>query len=184
MTAPSVEESGSWMSTVSGRHTDSTFHGTLSDSDAGPDFGAIPRDKSGARAAVVLSLYESDLTNRPSIQCLDWIALEIGLSSKLRRFAASLVEAADRDRAEIDRRLGRFSRRWSIAEISPVVRNILRTAVIEFDVYPETSVAVVVSEAVKLSNLFDTEKSGGFVNGVLGAVVRDADANRNQMSGE
>ena len=184
MTASPVEESSGWLSTVTPGRSGAFTGGILSEGDDGPDFEAIPRDKTGARASVVLSLYESDMTNRPAIQCLDWIADEIGLSTKLRRFAASLVDAIDRDRAGLDRRLGRFSRRWTIAEISPVVRNILRTAVVEFDTRPDTSAAVVVSEAVKLSNLFDTAKSGRFVNGVLGAVVRDENQNRNQMTKE
>ena len=56
-----------------------------------------------------------------------------------------------------------------------MVRNVLRTALVEIDEYPRTSTAVIVSEAVKLSQMFDTHNTGRFVNGVLGAVVRDAE---------
>ena len=144
------------------------------DSDA-PDFGAIPRDKTGGRAAAVLALYQSDMTNRPVNQCLNWVAAEIGLNKKIIRFARTLAEAAENDRAELDRRLNRFARGWTMAEASPVVRNVLRTALVEMDEYPNTSTAVVISEAVKLSQMFDTHNTGRFVNGVLGAVARDAE---------
>lgn len=152
---------------------DSSAYGISNmDSDA-PDFAAIPRDKTGARAAAILTLYESDLTNRPVAHCFDWIATEIRLSNKLRRFALSLADEAEKQRGKIDRQLNRYSRRSNMAEVLPVIRNILRIALIEMEMYPKTRTAVVISEAVKLAQTFDTHTSGRFVNGVLGAIVRD-----------
>ncbi len=136
------------------------------------DFDAIPKGKTGGRAAAVLALYESDLTNRPVAQCLDWIASELGLDAKLRRFASGLAQDAERQRRQLDLTLNRYSRRRTMDSASPVVRNVLRTAMVELELYPKTRTAVIVSEAVKLSQLLDTHVSGKFVNGVLGAFVR------------
>jgi N utilization substance protein B len=54
----------------------------------------------------------------------------------------------------------------------PVVdRAILRLGLYELRHEPETPVAVVVSEAVRLAKTYSTEKSGAFVNGVLAALA-------------
>ncbi len=180
MTAPRTKDHSSWLSAVP---PDQARSRSLSDSNVdseAPDFGAIPRDKTGGRAAAVLALYQSDMTNRPVDQCLQWVVAEIGLNKKIVRFAYNLAKEAERDRVELDRRLDRFARGWTMSEASPVVRNVLRTALVEMDEYPNTSTAVVVSEAVKLSQMFDTHNSGRFVNGVLGAVARDAERDADQ----
>ena len=175
MVATAETGSDRWLSSITAeRAVTNSSEALIRDADA-PDFGAIPRDKTGSRAAAVLALYESDLTNRPAVQCIEWVSDEIGLSKKLRRFAFSLADHADRERIRIDRRLNRYSKHRTMAEASPVARNILRAALVELDLYPKTKVAVVVSEAVKLTQIFDTQRAGRFVNGVLGAMVRDAE---------
>lgn len=173
-----VQETRGWLSPVpQGSVASGPYDTSQFEADA-PDFGAIPRDKTGGRATAVLALYESDLSNRPAVQCLDWVATEIGLPRKLRRFALSLAEAAETDRVKLDSRLSKFSHRRTMDQVAPVVRNILRVAAVEFDLYPNTSSAVVISEAVKLAQMFETQATGKFVNGVLGALARDAEASK------
>ena len=162
-----------WLSAVPAQAVRGWANDTLPLESIAPDFGAIPRDRTGGRAATVLALYESDLTNRPSDQCLDWVATEIGLNSKLRKFARALTRGVDSERARVDRRLNRYSERRAMDETSPVARNILRAAMVEMEMFPSTRRAVIISEAVKLCQMFDTYETGRFVNGVLGAVVRD-----------
>ncbi len=170
MTSACTNETSNWLSAVSDERA-RAWMGDL-DVDA-PDFEAIPRDKTGARAAAVLSLYESDLTNRPVTQCVDWVVSEMGLNKKSRQFVSSLTTEVEERRTELDRRLNRYSKNRTMQEASPVVRNVLRTALVELEMYPKTRTAVIINEAVKLSQMFDAEGSGRFVNGVLGAIVRD-----------
>lgn len=175
MPAHPTKEHGNWLSAVPPHRARARVPGDSNVDGDAPDFGAIPRDKTGGRAAAVLALYQSDMTNRPVDQCLQWVAIEIGLNRKIVRFAQKLAKEAEQDRAALDRKLDRYARGWTMAEASPVVRNVLRTALVEMDEFPNTSTAVVVSEAVKLSQMFDTHNTGRFVNGVLGAIVRDAE---------
>ena len=170
--APSLDDT-SWLSAVTHERAQSSISSASTLDTEAPDFAAIPRDKTGARAAAILALYESDLTNRPAIQCLDWIATEIRLSKKLRQFAFTLTSGAENRRSELDSRLNRYSRRSTMAEALPVIRNILRIAILELELFPQTSTAVIVSEAVKLAQTFDTHGSGRYVNGILGAMTRD-----------
>ena len=59
---------------------------------------------------------------------------------------------------------------WSLDRLPQVDRIILRMSVYELLHMPETPRAVVLNEAVELANRFSTEKSGRFINGVLGNV--------------
>ena len=170
MTSARANETSNWLSAVS----DERARAWARDFDAdAPDFEAIPRDKTGARAAAILALYESDLTNRPVTQCVDWVVSEMGLSKKSRQFVSSLATEVEERRTELDRRLNRYSKRRTMQEASPVVRNVLRAALAELEMYPNTRTAVIINEAVKLSQMFDAQGSARFVNGVLGAIVRD-----------
>jgi N utilization substance protein B len=51
-----------------------------------------------------------------------------------------------------------------------VDRNVLRLGLYELR-YTDTPVGVAISEAVELAKTYSTERSGAFVNGVLGALV-------------
>ena len=172
MTSDRANESGNWLSAVSDERARAWLRDGLPLDEDAPDFQAIPRDKTGARAAAVLSLYQSDLTNRPVRQCVDWVASEIGLNKKTSRFVYSLATEVENRRTELDRRLNRYSKGRTMSETSPVVRNVLRAGLVELDMYPKTRTAVIISEAVKLSQMFDAQGTGRFVNGVLGALVR------------
>ncbi len=169
----SREQMSNWLSAASTEGSGSRSPNLVGDDPNAPDFEAIPRDKTGGRAAAVLSLYESDLTNRPAAQCIDWVTSEMQLNRKLRQFAYSIAAEVEDRRSELDRQLNGYSRRAPMSETLPVVRNILRIALAEMDLYPNTSTAVIISEAVKLSQMFDTQGSGRYVNGILGALVRD-----------
>ena len=173
-TAPYKDQTANWLSTVSPDQARSwSPSASILETDA-PDFAAIPRDKTGARAAAVLALYESDLTNRPAIQCLDWIVSEMRLSRKLRAFATLIVKEAEAKRSFLDGELNRYSHRSTMTETLPVVRNILRVALVEMKINPDTHTAVIISEAVKLSQTFDSLGSGKYVNGILGSIARDS----------
>ena len=62
---------------------------------------------------------------------------------------------------------------------SIIVRNVLRVATAESRLFPETSEAVIISEAVKLTKIFDTDAASRFVNGILGAISKDEEATHN-----
>ena len=129
--------------------------------------------RSASRGAAIQALYESDLSNRRVERCLGWIATEQKLSSKQSEFARALAIEVEVNRDRIDRVLNRYALGWQMDSASPIARNVLRVALAERNLYPETSDAVVISEAVKLVKLFDTDGAGRFVNGILGAMVRD-----------
>ncbi len=134
---------------------------------ADPD--ATPGARSDARAArerALALLYEAD-------------AREVGILELLGRqdlppspLAVELIEGVATGGAAIDELLEEVAVDWSVARMAPVDRAILRLAAYELAHRPETPTAVVLNEAVELANLYSTESSGRFVNGVLATIAR------------
>lgn len=81
--------------------------------------------------------------------------------------AARLVRGVTAHRDELDAAIDGVSDRWRVARMPPVDRAILRLGLYELRYEPETPLAVVVSEAVRLAKTYSTERSGAFVNGIL-----------------
>ena len=85
----------------------------------------------------------------------------------LSRRAALLVEGVWAEREELDAAIADVSRRWRVERMPPVDRNVIRIALWELRHHARTPVPVVISEAVRMAKAYSTERSGGFVNGVL-----------------
>lgn len=92
--------------------------------------------------------------------------------AETRAFADDLVEGATAHREEIDERLRRISEHWSVSRMSPVDRNLIRSAIYEL-LYKETPSRVVINEAIEIAKRYGTEESGAFVNGILDRVARE-----------
>ena len=113
-----------------------------------------PRDRA------LQSLYEADLVGAtPSVS---------GLSGKARR----IVEGVTEHRDSLDETLEAVSHSWRLARMAAVDRTILRMGLYELRYSPKVPTAVVVSESVRLAKAYSTERSGTFVNGVLGNLAR------------
>ncbi len=85
------------------------------------------------------------------------------LADKARRLVKGVTAHLD----ELDVAINEVAEGWRTERMPVVDRAILRMAAYELLYETETPVAVVLSEAVRLAKLYSTEKSGGFVNGVL-----------------
>ena len=76
--------------------------------------------------------------------------------------------------AEIDAKISGHAKNWELSRMPVVDRNILRLAVYEMLFAEEKQpVNIAVNEAVELAKLYGSEKSGSFINGVLGQLMRD-----------
>jgi len=86
-------------------------------------------------------------------------------------YATELVQAFWRQREEIDRRIASASIKWDLARISPVERNVMRTAIVEL-LGGEIPAKVVLDEAIEIGREYGGEDSPRFINGVLDAVFQ------------
>lgn len=62
--------------------------------------------------------------------------------------------------------------KWRLSRLSPVDRSILRLSVYQMKFCKDIPDKVVIDEAIELAKKYSTEKSPGFVNGVLDAILK------------
>jgi N utilization substance protein B len=84
-----------------------------------------------------------------------------------------LADGVWAEREALDAAIGAASTGWRVERMAPVDRSVLRLALWELWRRPELPAAVVISEAVRLAKAYSTERSGAFVNGVLGRLEQD-----------
>ena len=102
-----------------------------------------------------------------------------------REYADKLFDAATSETEELDATIMRFARRWKIARMTAVDRNLLRLAVAEFRHSPEVPRPVVINEAIEIAKMFSSDDSHEFINGVLDAIAKeDPSASQGPSQGE
>ena len=78
--------------------------------------------------------------------------------------------------SELDAMIAKYSSGWKSDRMSRVLRAIMRLAIYEMKYESDIPTKVSLNEAVELAKKFDTEKSAGFVNGILNSVTRELGA--------
>jgi N utilization substance protein B len=74
---------------------------------------------------------------------------------------------------KIDEIISKYAPEWPINQINKIDIAILRLAIYELLIVKSEPPKVIIDEAVELAKEFGSESSPSFVNGVLGAVLKD-----------
>lgn len=127
--------------------------------------------RSKARKRALDILFASELRSEDPVEALDR-AVEAGVGPT-NPYTALLVRGVREHRGRIDEILGQYAQGWTLARMPAVDRNVLRLGVYELLFAEDVPDAVAVSEALALVQELSTDDSPTFVNGVLGAVMRD-----------
>lgn len=88
-------------------------------------------------------------------------------------YTRELVVGVDAHRQRLDELIGGYASGWSLERMPAVDRNVLRLGIYEVLYADDVPDAVAVSEALALVSELSTDDSPQYVNGILGAVVRD-----------
>ena len=130
-----------------------------------------------AREYALQMLYQQEVTRDPGavVERSFWDAHSA--AAEARSFAGRLFGKSLQDRSRIDGLIQRHCDNWKLARISAVDRNVLRMGVAEF-LFLDTPKVVVISEAIEIARRFGTERSPDFVNGILDAIRKELDAER------
>jgi N utilization substance protein B len=91
----------------------------------------------------------------------------------LNDYTVELVRGVAAHRAELDDAIAAYAEGWTLDRMPSVDRNVLRLATYEILHVDDVPDAVAVSEALELVRELSTDDSPAFVNGVLGAIVRN-----------
>jgi transcription antitermination protein NusB len=122
------------------------------------------------RRAAVWALYQSDLLGRP---------LDETFTGDVRPFTRELAGLVRAHQAELDELIRTYSSGWSLERIAPLERSILRVGLVEIlhadELGGEHAIPAegAIDEAVETAKRFCGAEAPAFVNGILGAVLRD-----------
>jgi N utilization substance protein B len=122
------------------------------------------------RRAAVWALYQSDLLDRP---------IEETLPRDTHPFTRALGELVQSHQSELDELIREHATGWSLERIAPLERSILRVGLAEMlrgDELPGDHVIPpegAIDEAVETAKRFCGADAPAFVNGILGAVLRE-----------
>ena len=129
--------------------------------------------RSDQRRAAVFALYQHDLTGRP---------LDDVFERDAASFTRALAHATSDNAEDIDARIERLAKGWTLGRIAPLERAILRLALLEM-LHPDLvaddepiPAAAAIDEAVEAAKTFCGADAPGFVNGILGTVHRERQA--------
>ena len=130
--------------------------------------------RSDQRRAAVFALYQHDVTGRP---------LDDVFERDAGGFTRALAHATSDNTGELDARIVRHTKGWTLDRIAPLERAILRTALLEM-LHPDLVAGErpippegAIDEAVELAKAFCGPDAPGFVNGILGAALREVREN-------
>jgi transcription antitermination protein NusB len=130
---------------------------------------AVGQGRRAARRAAVFFLYQHAVTGLP-VDELRENAHRAG--EDLDAFGEEIVAGVLADLDALDAEIGAAAEGWDVERIAPLERSILRVAVHEIRSRDDIPAAVAVNEAVEIAKGYCQADAAGFVNGILGAIVR------------
>jgi transcription antitermination protein NusB len=122
--------------------------------------------RSEQRREAVFALYQHEVTGRPLAELL----------TEARPFSAELAEGVEENRGELDELISKHARGWSLERIAPLERSIMRVALYEALHRDDVPAEVAIDEAVELTKEYCGVEAPGFVNGILGAALKEPGA--------
>lgn len=123
--------------------------------------------RSDQRRDAVFACYQRDVTGRPLAELL----------GEARPFTRELAEAVDGHREELDASIASHARGWALGRIAPLELNLMRVALYEIEHSEDVPDEVAIDEAVEIAKEYCGADAPGFVNGILGAIVRERQGN-------
>ncbi len=119
--------------------------------------------RSDQRRDAVFASYQRDVTGRPLTD----------LVAGAKPLTKELAEGVDANREDLDETISEHLRSgWTVDRIAPLDLNVMRVALFEIE-EGETPFEVAIDEAVEIAKEYCGADSAGFINGVLGAIVRE-----------
>jgi N utilization substance protein B len=144
---------------------------------AGQGRGQSIKQRKQARRVAVQALFEIDsVGHKPGVVIDERLAAE-NFDDEGAQFLRWLVSGVLRNQEVMDAIIAEHAPEWPVNQLAIVDRNILRLALYELGASDgDAPPKVVINEAVELAKTFGGDSSPRFVNGVLGAGLKDVSA--------
>jgi N utilization substance protein B len=123
--------------------------------------------RSDQRRDAVFVSYQRDVTGRPLDE----------LIADSRPLTRELAEGVEHYREDLDEEIAAHSKGWAVERIAPLDLNVMRVALYEIE-HTEVPFEVAIDEAIEIAKEYCGADAPGFINGILGAIVREREGAR------
>jgi N utilization substance protein B len=132
--------------------------------------------RKAAREAAMSLLYQKIFSEDYDIAKLEDMSEELVLDDQDTPYIEDILHGCQEHQQEIDELIQMNSKGWKFDRISKVDLSILRLALYEILYRSDIPDSVSVNEAVELGKKYGGDKSGSFINGILGTFLRSRDS--------
>lgn len=131
----------------------------------------LQRNRSKSRSLALQILFEIDLTKHDKDDVLGHLMVESDLDKNHLDFTRDIVYGVIDKQKQIDSLISQCATERAVDDLSSLDKSVLRMGILELINFPDTPPKVVVNEAVELAQIYGSDNSYKFVNGVLGSVL-------------
>ena len=125
------------------------------------------------REIVFQILYSNDFSKIDEDLFVPFFMRQIKTTKKNILIAYTQVLKVLSNMEDIDKAIKKHSESYDFLRISKVELNVLRLAIYEMKYDNNIPSKVAITEAIRLTKKFSSSESGGFVNAVLDAILKD-----------
>ena len=122
-------------------------------------------------------LFEIEVGHQPPDEVMTHVPQDVEELEAIKdegvAFAQQLVRGVLANRTGIDEVIVKYAKGWPIDRMAAIERNVLRISLYEIMHTPDVPDSVSVDEAVEIAKHYASDESGKFVNGILGAYLRN-----------
>ena len=129
--------------------------------------------RSKARKRALDFLYEADIKK---VLALELFQTRGATELSQEPYVLTLISGISDHINKIDELIITYAQGWDMDRMPPIDRNILRIAIYEILWTDDIDLQVACDEAVELAKSLSTDESSGYINGVLGRIIKLKDS--------
>lgn len=131
-----------------------------------------------AREAVLQALFALELSQDAPEKVLEDILNRYDLDKKTNQFVSDLFHNTLEYQDWAEQKIQKFLENWRFERVARLDRLILVMAICEIYTVESVPPKVSIAEAIEIAREFSSDESPGFVNGILDAVYRELNENK------
>ncbi len=132
-----------------------------------------------ARELAMQAIYQLDIQGDDLLGTLELFFRENENEESIRKQALRWTKGTWQNLSKCDELIKASAIKWELSRLSFVDKSILRLAVYQLIFCKDIPTKVTINEAIELAKKFSTDKSPGFVNGVMDAALKKLEKNNN-----
>jgi N utilization substance protein B len=125
------------------------------------------------REKVLQSLYAYEISKEPIVIIQEQQLTELKADPNEFKFAKTLIDHVVQHEDDLDVIIRSKVANWEFERVAVIDKIILRIGIAELLYFDDIPPKVTINEAIEISKIFSTERSGHFIIGVLDSVLND-----------